>query len=167
MSQERQPRIGGYKLIELVRQHMPADFDPDDFLLAGSARLWAGGYIPQLSDLDLLARPGSSTWHRMQELAFVHGPLFGSAPLRVSEHTGDKIAILYGGVIEACDTWVLTDRSTDELIDSAEVLGGIRYLSLSEVKAYKRHLDRPKDRLDLQSLLSRPSVSHSPGGFGT
>ena len=159
MSQERRQGINGHKLIDLIRQHIPTDFEPADFLLAGSARLWAGNVLPRLSDLDILARPESRTWRRLQELAEMHGPLFGHRSLRTSAITGTTIAVLYGGVIEACDTWVLTNRTTDELIESAEVIGGIRYLAIKDVVAYKRQLDRPKDRSDLAKLRThRPEL---------
>jgi hypothetical protein len=150
----------GFKLIELIRQHIPHDFDPKDFLLAGSARLWAGGLQQQLSDVDILARPGSDTWRRAVELAFVHAPLFGHEPLRASDYTGDKIARLYGGVVEVCDTWVLPGRRTGELIDAADAIDGLRYLTIEDVIAYKRYLDRPKDVFDLAAIerrLGRPS----------
>ncbi|RRS00609.1 hypothetical protein [Glycomyces terrestris] len=149
MTRTRTTRFNGFKLVELLRQHLPADFDPEDFLIAGSARLWAGGITHQLSDLDLLVRPGSTTWERAMELAFEHAVVFGNAPLRTSDYNGDKIACLYGGLLEVCQSWLLPDSDTERLLANADVIDGLKYLPVSEVIAYKRYLDRPKDRADL------------------
>jgi hypothetical protein len=150
----RGEKFNGFKLVELLRQHVPHDFDPEDFLIAGSARLWAGGVTQQLSDLDILARPESSTWKRAEDLAFMHAPLFGNEPLRESTYTHDKIARLYGGVVEVCQTWLLPGSDTASLLDNAERIDGLKYLPLHEVVAYKRMLDREKDRVDLAALDS-------------
>jgi hypothetical protein len=144
--------FNGFKLIELLRNHVPQDFNPDDFVIAGSARLWVGGVTRHLSDLDLLARPGSDTWRRAKELAFIHAPVFLDEPLRVSDYSGDKIARLYAGVVEVCDKWVLPGSDTHELIDHADVFDGFRYLTVADVVAYKRYLNRPKDHADLRVL---------------
>ncbi|WP_205328098.1 hypothetical protein [Glycomyces sp. YM15] len=152
MNRVRRQVYGGLKLINLLRQHVPTDFDPDDFVLAGSARLWAGGITPRLSDIDLLARPGSETWRRAMELAFEHAIIFDAAPLRTSEYTGDKIARLYGGIVEVCQTWLLPESDTASLLDEADVIDGLKYLPLHEVVAYKRLLDRDKDRDDLSAI---------------
>lgn len=152
MTRTRTTRFNGFKLIELLRQHLPHDFDPEDFLIAGSARLWAGGITHQLSDLDLLVRPGSSTWDRAMELAFEHALVFEHAPLRTSDYNGDKIACLYSGVVEVCQSWPLPDSDTTMLLDAADVIDGLKYLPIPEVIAYKRYLNRAKDRADLADV---------------
>lgn len=150
MNQVRGEVYEGRKLIELLRLHVPTDFEPSDFLIAGSGRLWAGGITPCLSDLDLLVRPGSETWRRAMEIAFEHALIFDAAPLRSSDYTGDKIARLYGGLMEVCQTWLLPGSDTEELLGRAEVIDGLRYLPLEEVVSYKLWLDRAKDRADLE-----------------
>ncbi|GAA2260816.1 hypothetical protein GCM10009853_012360 [Glycomyces scopariae] len=161
MTRTRTTRVSGFKLVELLRQHLPADFDPEDFLIAGSARLWAGGITQQLSDLDLLVRPGSPTWDRAVELAFEHALVFEHAPLRTSDYNGDKIACLYSGIVEVCQSWLLPGSDTERLLATADVIDGLRYLPVPEVIAYKRYLDRPKDRIDLAAVeqYSRRSAS--------
>ncbi len=139
---------------------MPHDFDPEDFLIAGSARLWAGGITHQLSDLDLLVRPKSDTWERAVEIAFEHSLVFDHTALRTSAYNGDKIALLYGGLIEVCESWLLPDSDTEKLLRTADEIDGLKYLTLPEVIAYKRYLDRPKDRADLAhaaQYLRKPS----------
>jgi hypothetical protein len=138
--------------MSLLRQHVPQDFDPDDFLIAGSARLWADGLTLELSDLDIVVRPGSATWQRAVEIAFEHAPLFKNPPLKVGAYSGDKIAQLYGGDIEVCETWVLPEKNTEELLAQAEIIDGLKYLPIEEVIAYKLQLDRAKDRSDLSAI---------------
>ncbi len=167
MTRTRTTRFNGFKLVELLRQHLPLDFDPEDFLIAGSARLWAGGITHQLSDLDLLVRPGSSTWDRAMELAFEHALVFGHAPLRTSDHNGDKIARLYGGVVEVCQSWLLPGSDTEKLLETADVIDGLKYLPIPEVIAYKRYLDRPKDRSDLSVIERYFGRPNSTGRYAT
>lgn len=152
MNLGREHTITGRELMSLLRQHVPHDFDPNDFLIAGSARLWADGLTLELSDLDILARPGSSTWRRAREIAFEHALVFESAPLRVSDYSGDKIAQLYGGYIEVCKTWVRHGSDTEVLLANADVIDGLKYLPVEEVIAYKLQLDRAKDRADLATI---------------
>jgi hypothetical protein len=152
VTRTRAAKFNGFKLIELLRQHIPHDFDPRDFLIAGSARLWAGGITHQLSDLDLLVLPDSTTWKRALELAFEHALVFGHAPLRTSVHNGDEIARLYGGVVEVCQSWVLPGSDTALLLKTADEIDGLKYLPLSEVVAYKRMLMRDKDIVDLAAI---------------
>lgn len=156
MNRFRSDAFKGGDLMALLRQHVPQDFDPDDFLIAGSARLWAGGMVEELSDLDILVRPGSRSWHRALELAFEHALSFGTAPLRTSDYTGDKIAQLYGGDIEVCETWVVPGSDTHALLAQAEVIDGLKYLPIGEVVAYKLVLNREKDFADLSAICGRP-----------
>jgi hypothetical protein len=145
--------------MSLLRRHLPHDFDPEDFLIAGSARLSVLGTIRQSTDLDLLVRPGSKTWQRALELAFEHASEYDNAPLKTSEYTGKKIAMLYGGAIEACETWILPGTTTEALLDSAEVIDGLKYLPLIEVVAYKLTLNRKKDVTDLSAVCNHPLAS--------
>lgn len=152
VNRTRSDTFEGRELMSLLRQHVPHDFDPGDFLIAGSARLWADGLTLELSDLDIVARPGSRTWQRAVEIAFEHALAFQSAPFRVSAYSGDKIAQLYGGDIEVCETWVMPGGDTDALLAKADVIDGLRYLPVEEVIAYKQLLDRDKDRSDLVAI---------------
>jgi len=149
----------GFELVGLLRRHVPSDFNPEDFLIAGSARLDAGGITtPLFTDLDLLARPGSKTWQRALELAFEHASEYECEPLRISNHTGAKIALLYGGAIEVCETWLLPGE-TEELLEEAEVIDGLKYLPIREVVAYKLIMNRRKDFMDLAAVCGRPQPS--------
>lgn len=160
MSRVRSAVWNGFELIEMLRHHVPSDFNPADFVIAGSARLISHGIARPFTDLDLLARPGSKTWQRALELAFEHASEYDHAPLKTSNYTGAKIALLYGGAIEVCETWVLPGSTTEDLLAEAEEIDGLKYLPLKEVVAYKLTMNRKKDFADLAAICGRPPASH-------
>jgi hypothetical protein len=147
-----------YALVwELVFEH---GFDTGDFVIAGSGRLWMDGIVHRLSDIDIVARNG--TWIRAQKLA--HSP--GHDGMYEGENTGAWVAQLYDRRIDVSESWVRRCDDPDRLIDGAEVIAGLRHLRLSEVVAYKRELDRPKDRSDLARIgraLRRSGRSDAAG----
>ncbi|HEU5130040.1 MAG TPA: hypothetical protein VFU12_18820 [Glycomyces sp.] len=144
-----------YALVwELVCAH---GFDTGDFVIAGSGRLWIDGIVHRLSDIDIVAR--GETWTRAQKLA--QSP--GHDGLYEGENTGDWVAQLYGKRIDVSEFWVRRRDDSDRLIDDAEVVAGLRHLPLSEIVAYKRELDRPKDRDDLARIARALNRAGRPG----
>ncbi|THV38622.1 hypothetical protein [Glycomyces buryatensis] len=136
-----------YKLVwRLVRDHR---FDPNDFVLVGSARLWLEGIVGRLADIDIVAR--NETWERAQKIAhnYLHNGTYSG------ENTGAPVVQLYGKRIDVCPSWVGDRFDADELIDHADVISGLRHMSVADVVAYKRKLGRPKDRQDLARIRSR------------
>lgn len=120
-------------------------FDPADFVIAGSARLWIEGYADKLSDLDLVAR--GSTWERAWDMA-----LRGEAVFAEGSVDQAKVIHVFGGLVEIGDHWILPTIGPDELIDEADVIGGLRYFPLHTVVQYKRSLSRDKDQADLEAI---------------
>lgn len=148
MQPRRWPTYNGSDLIGLVWQLVhERDFDPADFVIAGSARLWVDGYIHRISDLDMVAR--DATWERAWDMALRGEASFGEASI-----DGAKVIRLFSGRVEISDHWVLPTISADELIDEADVIRGLRYFRLETVQLYKRRLGRAKDRTDLEALQS-------------
>ena len=145
-------RTGAYdraELIGLVWKLVHDEvFDPADFVLAGSARLLREGIVEHVSDIDVVAR--GATLDR----AFALSHDAGHGGLMVGENTGDKIAQLYHGKINVSARWLDREESIDALIEHAEVVDGLRYFRIADVIAYKRLLNRPKDRSDLAALAS-------------
>ena len=132
--------------LSLVRRLIrKEDFSPDDFVIAGSARLLVEGMVKHITDLDLVAR--GETLDRAFALARTkwHGRQ-GKGKV-----TGDRLARLYLGKINVSEKW-LGGAPTDELIDNAEVIDGLRFLSVRDVLAYKLDLSRRKDRRVLNAL---------------
>lgn len=148
----------GAQLIGLVwRLVREGVFNRDDFVITGSARMLATGHRRRLSDIDIVAR--GETWRRTVELV-----RFGQGYTERTAISGAKVVRLCEGMVEVCDHWFMPESDTDELIDRADDIEGLRYMSLQDLKAYKEHLDRPKDRIDLALLerRTRPAAATLP-----
>ncbi|WP_100444614.1 hypothetical protein [Glycomyces xiaoerkulensis] len=151
MAVDRAASYDGVSLYKLVwRLVRDQGFDPRDFVLAGSARLWLEGVIPRLADIDIVARGG--TWQRALRLAenrTLHNGIYQG------ENTGEPVAQLYGRRIDVCRSWPCLSKDADALIDHAEIISDLPHMTLADVVAYKSVLDRPKDRGDLRRLRHR------------
>lgn len=134
---------------QLVRQR---DFRPDEFVLAGSARLWREGCLSRLSDLDLVAI--GSTWDKAWDMALNGEAEFGEGSLNLA-----KTVRLFGSRVEICNAWLPPHGDPHRLIDEAEQVKGLLYPPLSAVVEYKERIDRPKDRADLAQLRTHLAES--------
>lgn len=124
----------------LLREFLSYGLDPDDYVIAGSCPLLAHGLRTQISDLDVIAR--GAAWDRAVALG-----KRGHAPF------GDvKAVYLLDGAIEVLDGWFPDRWSTDELIDKAEIIDGVRFLTLERTLEWKEHLRREKDLADIAAL---------------
>lgn len=127
----------------LVRQLFSLNLPTEHFAIAGSGPLFVRGWIDDPGDLDLVAR--GPAWEIAAELG---GPP-RSAPY------GDVQRIpLFDGHLEVLDGWFPERWSTDHLIDDADKLAGLRFVTLDVVGAVKRALDRPRDRAHLKIMLA-------------
>jgi len=134
-------------LIDLVRSLVSEEkFDPNEFVLAGSARLFRDGIINNISDVDIVAR--GRTLRRAFKMSREQN---GREPIR-AENSGDKIASLYHGKVNVSARWLPGHGATAKLIANAEVIDGLRYFSLAKVIEYKRTLSRAKDRAHLAAI---------------
>lgn len=127
----------------LVREFLSYDLDPDDYVIAGSGPLLAHGIREQISDLDVIAR--GAAWERACALGRRQVAPFGGA----------MAVYLLDGAIEVLDGWFPGRWSVDRLIDEAEVIEGIRFLSLRLTLEWKRLLRRDKDSADIVALERR------------
>lgn len=144
-------------LIGLVRSLVSEEgFNPDEFVLAGSARLLHDGIIDSISDVDLVAR--GKTLRRAFKLSRKQN---GRGVPR-GENTGDKIASLYGGKVNVSARWLPGHGVAARLIRNADVIDGLRYFSITRVIEYKQTLGRPKDHEHLAAIeatLGIPNVT--------
>ena len=116
--------------------------DSDDFVLFGSAPLLAYGLRKEIRDLDVVAR--SHTWRHVSACGT---PGVGAV-------SGDPVAHFWDGRIQFSRGWISPAWDPDELIDSAEVIEGLRFARLTDVLAYKQVLGRPKDIADIRRILT-------------
>ncbi|MFJ2013206.1 hypothetical protein ACIQJ8_22940 [Streptomyces globisporus] len=123
-------------ILELLSLHLP----PTDYVVAGSGPLLAHGLRRDVSDLDIVAR--ADAWKIALSLAEVRTPPSGHG----------LMVVLFGGDIEIFDRWLPGARDADELIDSAELIEGIPFCSLSDVREWKMRSNRSKDQRDIELI---------------
>jgi hypothetical protein len=112
----------------------------NDYAVFGSGPLIIRGIIEPGNDLDVLAR--RSAW----EVAVESGVL-----VDLPEH-GVTVVDLFDGAITVGTEWAIGDFDVDELIDTAEMIGGLPFVRLEHVVSYKTIARRPKDLQHLAAL---------------
>lgn len=117
----------------LAKEFFSLDLPPEDYAIAGSGPLFARGWIADPGDIDVVARG------RAWDIATAHAEP-GPAP-----YGGVHRVSLFHGDVEILDGWFPERWPTDELIDGADVLAGVRFVQLSVIAATKRLLSRPRD----------------------
>ena len=118
----------------------------DDFVVTGSGPLLAHGLKASIHDLDLVAR--GEAW----EIAAAEAPVMTSR-----SGLGRRI-VLFHGAVEVFDHWVGGLTDVDAMIDGAEFVEGVRFLSLQDTLRWKRGLGRAKDLADVQLIERYLSV---------
>jgi hypothetical protein len=129
----------------IVRDFLNVDLDPAHYVIAGSGPLLAHGIRHQISDLDVIAR--GAAWDQAATIGKRREAPFG----------GVNAVYLLDGTIEVLDGWFPDRWSVDRLIDEADVIEGVRFLSLPLTLEWKRLLGREKDRADIAALERRLS----------
>lgn len=103
------------------------------FAVFGSGPMAVRG-IREASDIDLIVK--KDLWDS----------LVASGKVQV---LSDKLLC---GNIEVFNSWKNLDASVDELIDSADIFNGIRYVKLKYVLEWKSNLGREKDLNDIKLI---------------
>ena len=122
-------------LVELAGLGLP----PEDHALFGSGPLLVRGWINEVGDLDVIAR--GAAWDLAKRVG------------RIEHFDTDNLEYVVAGDYVTIGTrWLIGDFDIDQLIDTAEVINGVRCVLLRHIVAYKRIADRPKDRSHLAVL---------------
>lgn len=129
----------------LIRQLLDLGFDPEHYVVFGSGPLLAYRIRSEIGDLDVVAR--GKTWLRACDTG-----------IRTTETDGTVTAVrFFDGKIEVFPRWKTSDGThwdTDALIDTADVIEGIRFARVDNVIRYKQILARPADADDISALMS-------------
>lgn len=129
-------QIPKHPLFETLRGlALPAD----DFAVFGSGPMWVRG-IRESKDLDLVARGKAWEWARE------HGEK------KINPVSGLECRYFAEGSIEIYAGWYPGDWNIDALIDTADVIDGIRFVQLGSVIEWKERMGREKDQKDLVLL---------------
>lgn len=113
-----------------------------DYAIFGSGPLLARGVIAEANDLDVVSR--GPAWDRAVAVG----------EIRRLPEDGAEIVSCFGGLVTIGRSWAFGDVDVDDLIDTAEMIGGLPFVRLEHVAAYKRIARRPKDLAHL-TLLER------------
>jgi hypothetical protein len=119
---------------------------PSDYVVSGSGPLLAHGLKANIHDLDLLAR--GKAWR----IAAAEGDI-----IPANSGYGRRI-VLFDGDLEVFDHWVGGLTDLDAMIDSAELIEGVPFMSLADTLRWKRGLGRAKDLADIRLIERHLSV---------
>jgi 8-oxo-dGTP diphosphatase len=117
-------------------------FPTQDFVIFGSAPMTVRWLRDRAADLDLVAQ--GVAWR----MATLMGPVSGT-----DSGVGSKVR-LDGGQIEVYSAWAPGNWELQQLIDSAEVIEGVRFARLDDVLTWKQAMGRPKDLVDAVRILA-------------
>ena len=123
----------------LISRLLELELPPDDFAVFGSGPLMARGWR-ESRDLDIVAR--GAAWEKAKNVG-------------VESFTADGAVKYVVGPIEIFDSWAPGQWDVNELINSAEVIDGVRFASLENVIKWKRLMGRPKDLEDIKLIEER------------
>jgi hypothetical protein len=115
----------------LIQQLLLLGLPESDFAIFGSGPMMAHG-IKDCHDLDILAR--GTAWSM--------ACLLGQVAKTPDNHV--KV-VLADGKIEVFNKWWPGGWDTNVLIDGAEVIDGVRFVTLPNVLRWKKMAGRPKD----------------------
>ena len=125
---------------ELISWLARQSLEREEFVIVGSAPLLAHGIGDDfLRDLDVVAC--GATWSRV----------YATGVRGIGTITGAPMVSFYGGRVHFSEGW-FGPRSTRELLDRADIIGGLRFASLPDVLEYKRAMGRDKDLRHIEAL---------------
>jgi hypothetical protein len=111
-----------------------------DYVIFGSAPMYAHGLRQEIADLDIVAR--GRAW---QIITLLGEP-------KIAPSGNGNMVELHGGLLQIFDQWITPDWDINKIIDEAEYIDGLPFAQLSEVLCSKSQSNRPKDQEDLHIL---------------
>lgn len=125
---------------KFIRELVALNLEPDQFVIFGSAPLLVHGLRTTIRDIDVVARGEVMAWARQ------------TGTRGVGAYSGDPVWQLSGGRLQFSAGWITSLWSSDDLIERAEVIDGLRFARLRDVLQYKMELYRPKDLVDIARI---------------
>jgi len=105
----------------------------EDYAIMGRTCMAVHGLIEMGEDIDLIVR--GKAWDKACTIAKPQIPASGIG----------KVIELFDNQIEIFDTWYPGKWDVDQLIDTAEIINGIKFVTLENVKKWKQIYGREKD----------------------
>ena len=111
----------------------------DDYAVFGSGPMFAHGIKDLGHDLDIIAR--GNAWRQACSTSSPQTAIFGGL-----------VVNLFNGEIEIFDSWAPGDWDVNDLIDTAEIIERIRFVTLGNVVKWKRLMGREKDQIHIKMI---------------
>jgi hypothetical protein len=113
------------------------ELTPGEYAVFGSGPIAVRGLIDTVRDLDVIVR--GQTWQQVRAL--------GVVVMKGKDETVDL-----GNGLTFGTSWGYGDFDIEKLIDDAEVIEHLPFVTLDAVVEFKKIADRPKDRVHLRLL---------------
>ena len=117
-----------------------SDLPAGEFAIFESGPLIVRGVIPAANDLDIICR--GAAWERAKSIGTVEH----------LEEYSVTIAAICDGQISFGTEWGIGIFDVDDLIDDAELIGGLPFVQLRHVISYKMERASPKDLRHIEAL---------------
>ena len=117
---------------EKIKKLLSLGLPSEDYTIFGSGPLFAHKIVKEINDLDVVAR--GLAWEKAARVGEIKKDLYS-----------DNVIIFFDGLITIFDGWSIGDWSVDELIDTSDIIAGIRFVQLEKVLIQKRKMNREKD----------------------
>ena len=137
----------------LIKQFLSLGLPTGDYAIFGSAPMYAHKLKDLGHDLDVVAR--GEAWNIAAKIA----------EPRPAQSGTYQVIELFEGELEIFNGWAWGGWSLDELIDTAELIEGIRFVTLDKVLKWKELWGRPKDLEHIkiiENYLSKSSIHSDP-----
>lgn len=128
-----------FKSNPLFQKLLALDLPSEDYAVFGSGPMLVHGLRQSIADLNIIAR--GKAWQK------AHG--FGEEKVA---HSGLGKAILPAEGIQIYNAWGPGKWTADELIDTSEIIDGVRFVTLDKVADWKELMGRPKDIADVKAI---------------
>jgi hypothetical protein len=120
---------------------------PKDYAIVGSAPMALHGLKTLTNDIDVIAR--GAAWEKAKQYCFPE-----ESPMKFG-----NFLKMFDGKVEVYHCWFPKDAwNVDELIDTAEIVDGVRYVKLEYVLKYKKSRNFPKDTTDIKLIEDYLSI---------
>jgi hypothetical protein len=123
----------------LFQKLLSFNLPPEDFAVFGSGPMFVHGLRAAIGDLNVIAR--GKAWQQAHALG-----------QEQAAHSGLGKAILPVEGIQIYNAWGPGTWTADDLIDTSEVIDGIRFVTLDKVAYWKGLMGRPKDIEDVKAI---------------
>lgn len=117
----------------LIQTLLSLELPTDDYAVFGSGTMFAYGIKDLGHDIDLIAR--GKAWEKALTLGNAETTKLG----------GHKVVTLFDGEVEIFNGWTSGEWDIDVLIDTADIIDGIRFVTLANVVKWKKEMGRDKD----------------------